>query len=93
MDAPPHAVCPRTIADDAESAMAMLYGLGLLRSFAFERWFTFVDPRFTWLGPLDAVGNVVMLALSVVGWRKAGLDEYCGGRGRPACPVDQLRDG
>ena len=35
------------------------------------RWFTFVDPVFTWLGLLDAVGNAVMLALWVVGWRRA----------------------
>lgn len=31
--------------------------------FPFKGWFNFVDPVFTWLGLLDAVGNVVMLAL------------------------------
>ena len=40
--------------------------------FAFNWWFTFVEPVFTWLGLLDAVGNVVMLGLCVLGWRKAG---------------------
>lgn len=38
---------------------------------AFDWWFTFVDPVFTRLGLLDAAGNAVMLALCVLGWRRA----------------------
>lgn len=49
----------------------LAYGIALLPFFAFNVWFTFVDPVFTRLGLLDAVGNAVMLALCVVGWRKA----------------------
>ena len=46
-------------------------GTPILPFFAFNWWFTFVDPVFTWLGLADAVGNVVMLALCVAGWRRA----------------------
>lgn len=52
----------------------LAYGIALLPFFAFNYWFTFVDPVFTKLGLLDAAGNVVMLALCVVGWRKAAAD-------------------
>ena len=52
-------------------ATFLAYGIALLPFFAFDWWFTFVDPVFTSLGLLDAVGNVVMLGLCVVGWRKA----------------------
>ena len=51
----------------------LAYGLALLPFFVFNWWFTFVDPVFTMLGLLDAVGNVVMLALCVIGWRKAEM--------------------
>ena len=50
----------------------LAYGTALLPFFAFNWWFTMVDPVFTTLGLLDAVGNVVMLVLCVLGWRKAG---------------------
>lgn len=49
----------------------LAFGIALLPFFAFDIWFTAVDPVFTPLGWLDAVGNVVMLGLCVVGWRKA----------------------
>ena len=49
----------------------LAYGIALLPFFAFNYWFTFVDPVFAKLGLLDAVGNVAMLALCVLGWRKA----------------------
>jgi NADH:ubiquinone oxidoreductase subunit K len=52
-------------------ATFLAYGLALLPFFAFNWWFTFVDPVFTYLGLLDAVGNIIMLALCVVGWRKS----------------------
>jgi hypothetical protein len=53
-------------------ATFLAYGIALLPFFAFNWWFTFVDPVFTMVGLLDAVGNAVMLALCVIGWRKAG---------------------
>jgi hypothetical protein len=49
----------------------LAFGIALLPFFAFDIWFTAVDPVFTSLGWLDAVGNVVMLALCVAGWRAA----------------------
>ena len=45
-------------------------GLAMLPFFVFDWWFTFVDPVFTEIGLLDAVGNVIMLVLCVIGWRK-----------------------
>jgi len=42
--------------------------------YAINWWFSFVDPVFTKLGLLDAVGNVAMLALCVIGWRKPASD-------------------
>ena len=52
-------------------ATFLAYGIALLPFFVFNWWFTFVDPVFTTLGLLDAVGNVIMLTLCVIGWRKA----------------------
>lgn len=49
----------------------LAYGIALIPFFGFNWWFTFVDPVFTWVGLADAVGNVVMLGLCVVGWRAA----------------------
>jgi len=56
-------------------ATFLAYGIALLPFFVFNWWFTFVDPVFTWLGLLDAAGNVAMLGLCVIGWRKAGDEE------------------
>jgi hypothetical protein len=52
-------------------ATFLAYGLGLLPFFVFNYWFYVVDPMLTPLGLLDAAGNVIMLALCVIGWRKA----------------------
>ena len=52
-------------------ATFLAYGIALLPFFVFNWWFTFVDPVFTKIGLLDAAGNAIMLALCVVGWRKA----------------------
>ncbi|MEO9130993.1 MAG: hypothetical protein ABI240_07270 [Sphingomonas sp.] len=49
----------------------LAYGISLLPFFVFDWWFTLVDPVFTTVGWLDAVGNVVMLGLCVVGFRRA----------------------
>jgi hypothetical protein len=48
----------------------LAYGIALIPFFAFNAWFTFIDPVFTWVGLLDAVGNAVMLALCLMGWRR-----------------------
>ena len=45
------------------------YGVALLPFFVFDYWFYAVDPMLTDVGLLDAVGNVIMLALCVLGWR------------------------
>jgi hypothetical protein len=50
----------------------LAYGIGLLPFFVFDYWFYFVEPVFTLVGMLDAVGNVIMLGLCVLGWRAAG---------------------
>jgi hypothetical protein len=52
-------------------ATFLAFGIALLPFFVFDIWFTFIDPVFTSLGLLDAVGNVIMLALCVIGWRRA----------------------
>jgi len=52
-------------------ATFLAYGIALIPFFVFNWWFTFVDPIFTIVGLIDAVGNVVMLALCIAGWRKA----------------------
>lgn len=52
-------------------ATFLAYGLALLPFFVFNYWFFVVKPVLSVVGLLDAVGNVVMLALCIVGWRKA----------------------
>jgi hypothetical protein len=47
------------------------YGAALLPFFAFDYYFYAVEPMLTPIGLLDAVGNVAMLALCVIGWRNA----------------------
>lgn len=49
----------------------LAYGIALLPFFVFNWWFTFVDPVFTRIGLVDALGNAVMLGLCVLGWRRA----------------------
>lgn len=53
----------------------LVYGIALLPFFAFNYYFTFHDPVFTSIGLLDAVGNVVMLALCYAGWKKCKARE------------------
>ena len=48
----------------------LVYGIALLPFFAFNYYFTFHDPVFTSIGLLDAIGNVIMLALCYLGWKK-----------------------
>lgn len=49
----------------------LAYGLALLPFFVFDYYFYAVDPMLTVVGLLDAVGNVVMLILCWLGWRRA----------------------
>ena len=51
----------------------LLYGLALLPFFVFNYWFYAVQPVFTELILLDAAGNAIMLALCLVGWRRAEM--------------------
>lgn len=50
----------------------LAYGLALIPFFVFDYWFFAVKPVLTLVGMLDAVGNLVMLGLCALGWRKAG---------------------
>ena len=50
----------------------LAYGIALLPFFVFDYWFYVVKPVFTVVGLLDAVGNVAMLGLCVLGWRATG---------------------
>ena len=52
----------------------LAYGLGLLPFFVFDYWFYVVTPILTPLGMLDALGNVIMLGLCILGWRAAEAD-------------------
>ncbi len=48
------------------------YGIMLIGFLAFDYWFWAVEPVLTPLGAaLDGVGNLIMMALCWVGWRKA----------------------
>ena len=49
----------------------LAYGMALLPFFVFDYWFYAVEPMLTWIGLLDAVGNILMLGLCVLGWRAA----------------------
>lgn len=52
----------------------LAYGIALLPFFAFDYWFWKVDPLFNDLILLDVAGNLFMLALCVIGWRRMGPD-------------------
>ncbi|WP_145955444.1 hypothetical protein [Sphingorhabdus sp. SMR4y] len=53
----------------------LVYGIALLPFFGFNYYFTFHDPVFTSMGLLDALGNVIMLALCYAGWKKSKAAE------------------
>lgn len=48
----------------------LVYGIALLPFFGFNYYFTFHDPVFTSMGLIDALGNIIMLALCYVGWHR-----------------------
>lgn len=54
----------------------LAYGLALIPFFYVDWRFTVVEPMLTPIGLLDVAGNVVMLALCVIGWRAAGRDAW-----------------
>jgi hypothetical protein len=51
-------------------ATFLVYGIALLPFIVFDYW-AYAEGMITPLGLLDAVGNVIMLVLCYVGWRKA----------------------
>ena len=53
------------------STTFVVYGIALLPFFIFNYWFTYHDPVFTDAGWIDAVGNIVMLGLCCLGWKKS----------------------
>lgn len=57
------------------STTFLVYGIALLPFFVFNYYFTFHDPVFTIMGLIDALGNIIMLALCYVGWKKSKMAE------------------
>ncbi len=53
----------------------LVYGIALLPFFGFNYYFTFYDPVFTSMGLIDALGNIIMLALCYAGWRQSTTAE------------------
>lgn len=49
-----------------------LYGAALLPFFLFDYYYYAVEPMLTGIGLLDAAGNVLMLVLCWLGWKRAG---------------------
>lgn len=57
------------------STTFLAYGIALIPFFIFNYYFTFHDPIFTFMGLIDAIGNIVMLVLCYIGWRKSKIIE------------------
>ena len=57
------------------STTFLAYGVALIPFFGFNYYFTFHDPIFTFMGLVDAIGNIIMLALCYIGWRKSKVIE------------------
>lgn len=47
----------------------LVFGLAVLPFFAFDYWFYVVEPVFNAMILLDALGNVILIALCVLGYR------------------------
>jgi hypothetical protein len=67
-------------------ATYVAYGMALLPFFVFDYWFYVVDPLLTWVGLLDAMGNVVMLSLCYLGWRALDAEATAGNSQRLVVP-------
>lgn len=52
-------------------ATFLAYGIALLPFFVFDAWFYFGLPVFNEFILLDLAGNLIMLALCYMGWRKS----------------------
>ena len=48
----------------------LAYGIGLLPFFAFDAYFYAIQPVLTEVGLADLIGNLIMLAICWVGWRR-----------------------
>ncbi|MEP1658669.1 hypothetical protein [Parasphingorhabdus sp.] len=57
------------------STTFLVYGIALLPFFGFNYYFTIHDPVFTTMGLIDALGNIIMLALCYAGWKKSRIAE------------------
>ena len=57
------------------SVTFLAYGIALIPFFLFNYYFTFHDPIFTIMGLIDAIGNIGMLILCYIGWKKTKLIE------------------
>jgi hypothetical protein len=55
------------------STTFLVYGIALLPFFGFNYYFTVHDPVFTRMGLIDALGNIIMLALCYAGWKKSRI--------------------
>jgi hypothetical protein len=51
-------------------ATFLAYAIGLLPFFAFDAYFYAVKPMLSDVGLVDVVGNVIMLAICWMGWRR-----------------------
>ena len=51
-------------------ATFLAYGLALLPFLGFDVWFYAIDPLLTQIGLLDVAGNLVMLGVCWLGWRR-----------------------
>ena len=58
-----------------EQRTFIAYGVALPPFFVFDYWFYAVSPMLTWMGLLDAIGNVVMLGLCIHGWGAAKAEK------------------
>jgi hypothetical protein len=67
-------------------ATYVAYGMALLPFFVFDYWFYVVDPLLTWVGLLDALGNIVMLSLCYLGWRALDAEASPGSSQRLTVP-------
>ena len=49
----------------------LAYGIALLPFFVFDAYFYAIKPMLTEIGLIDLVGNIVMLVICWLGWRRA----------------------
>ncbi len=49
----------------------LVFAIALIPFFIFDYWFTRIVPVMNNFGAIDLVGNIIMLGLSITGWRLA----------------------